>query len=59
MKWLDDFRSHCSVWHYFQRRKALRILNHARFYVFGNFPADHILIDAMLKVLGKRGTCSR
>jgi hypothetical protein len=45
------------VWHWYQRRKALRILRHARFYADRNWDAVQILIDAQFKVLGSK-TCS-
>ncbi len=58
MKWLDHIRSGCGLWQWYQRRKAMRILRHARFYADKNYDAVHILIDAQFKVIGVKA-CSR
>jgi len=51
MKWLKVFT--LGFW---RRRKALRVLRHARFYADRNYEAVHILIDAQFKVLRDAGT---
>ena len=52
MNWLCSIRNHCGVWHYFQRRRALRVLRHARFWIDRDNDAVHILIEKMIELGG-------
>ena len=55
MKFIDTFLGHCWIHRWYTRRKALRVLRHARFYADRNYEAVHILIDAQFKVLRDEG----